>query len=105
MTGYEISRVSAVDLCLCQCHSTKGGTAPNREQVQKLHDFVDQHQRIAVHCTSGRRRTGTMLAAYLISTGLSMDEALQIVLAAKPDAELREAQVNFLREFAIHHPL
>jgi atypical dual specificity phosphatase len=60
----------------------KGGTAPDREQVQQLQDFVDRHQGVAVHCTSGRRRTGTMLAAYLIGTGLSADEALKLVLKA-----------------------
>jgi atypical dual specificity phosphatase len=84
---------------------TKGGTAPAPEQVQKMCDFVDQqspHGGVAIHCTSGRRRTGTMLAAYLIGTGLSADEALQVIMAAKPDVELREAQVNFLRKLATH---
>lgn len=51
---------------------TKGGTAPSREQIQELQDFVDQQNHlsnaVAVHCTSGRRRTGTMLAAYLWSS-------------------------------------
>jgi protein tyrosine phosphatase (PTP) superfamily phosphohydrolase (DUF442 family) len=58
----------------CLWLPTKGGTAPTREQLQKLQDFVEQQNRlghaVAVHCTSGRRRTGTMLAAYLIATGL-----------------------------------
>src|SRR4028119_2370507 len=44
---------------------TKGGTAPNPEQIQELQAFIDQQNllgnRVAVHCTSGRRRTGTML--------------------------------------------
>ncbi len=48
---------------------TKGGTAPSPEQIQNLQQFVDEQNRsghaVAVHCTSGRRRTGTMLAAYL----------------------------------------
>jgi atypical dual specificity phosphatase len=82
---------------------TKGGTAPSPEQIQKLHDFVNQQGQsggVAVHCTSGRRRTGTTLAAYLIGTGLSADEALQVVLEANPEAELRDVQVNFLRELA-----
>ena len=83
---------------------TKGGTAPSREQIQKLQNFVASQNElghaVAVHCTSGKRRTGTMLASYLILAGLSYDEAMQTIQDAKPDAELREAQTSFLRELA-----
>lgn len=83
---------------------TKGGTAPSREQIQELQNFVDQHNRqglaVAVHCTSGRRRTGTILASYLICTGSSYDDAIQTIQSANPSVELREAQSTFLRELA-----
>lgn len=83
---------------------TKGGTAPSREQLQTLQNFVASQNElghaVAVHCTSGKRRTGTMLASYLILAGLSYDEAMQTIQDAKPDAELREAQTSFLRELA-----
>lgn len=83
---------------------TRGGTAPSQEQVQELQNFVDQQNQlgnaVAVHCTSGRRRTGTMLASYLIQTGLPCDEAIQVVQAANPDVELREAQTTFLQALA-----
>jgi atypical dual specificity phosphatase len=83
---------------------TKGGTPPSREQVQQLQTFVDQQNlqglAVAVHCTNGIRRTGTMLAAYLISTGFSYSEAMQTIQDANPDVDLREAQITFLRELA-----
>ena len=83
---------------------TIGGTAPSREQIQELQNFIDSQNHlghaVAVHCTSGRRRTGTMLASYLIWAGSSYDEAMQTILDANPDAELREAQTTFLRELA-----
>jgi len=83
---------------------TKGGTAPDRAQVQALQQFVDEQNRlghaVAIHCTSGRRRTGTMLAAYLIAAGSSYDEAIQIIQTANPDAELRDAQTTFLQALA-----
>lgn len=83
---------------------TKGGTAPSPEQIQELQNFVSSQNQIghavAVHCTSGRRRTGTILAAYLVLTGLSYDEAMQTIQNANPDAELRAAQTTFLRELA-----
>lgn len=83
---------------------TKGGTAPSPEQIQELQNFVSTQNQlghaVAVHCTSGRRRTGTMLAAYLIATGSSYDQAMQTIQDANPNAELRAAQTTFLRELA-----
>ena len=83
---------------------TKGGTAPSREQIQELQNFVESQNRlghaVAVHCTSGRRRTGTMLASYLIHAGSSYDSAIQTIQKANPDVELRDAQTTFLRELA-----
>lgn len=82
----------------------KGGTAPSREQIQELQTFIDNQNRqghaVAVHCTTGRRRTGTMLASYLISAGLSYKQAMQMIQYANPDVELREAQTTFLQELA-----
>ena len=83
---------------------TKGGTPPSREQVQELQKFVNlsncQGLAVAVHCTNGIRRTGTMLAAYLISTGDTFDRAMQTIQAASPAVDLREAQSAFLRDLA-----
>ena len=83
---------------------TKGGTAPTQEQIQELQSFVDQQNQlgnaVAVHCTSGNRRAGTILAAYLIKSGSSFDQAMQIIQTANPKAELREAQTNFLQQLA-----
>ncbi|MEA5507775.1 dual specificity protein phosphatase family protein [Halotia wernerae UHCC 0503] len=82
----------------------KGGTAPSQEQLQELQNFIDSQNAIgngvAVHCTSGRRRTGTILASYLIGAGSSYDDAIQTILTTNPDVELREAQIAFLRELA-----
>ncbi|MFN6538236.1 MAG: dual specificity protein phosphatase family protein [Nostoc sp. EkiNYC01] len=80
----------------------KGGTAPSQEQLQELQNFIDSQNNVgnavAIHCTSGRRRTGTILASYLISSGSSYDDAIEKILNANPQVELREAQSNFLRE-------
>lgn len=85
---------------------TKGGNAPTVEQIQVLQAFIKQQNQlgkaVAVHCTSGNRRTGTMLAAYLILTGKSYDDAMQIVQTANPNAELREAQLTFLQSLTEH---
>ncbi len=83
---------------------TQGGTAPSREQVQKLQDFVDQQNQlgnaVAIHCTNGRRRTATMIAALLISSGSSYVEAMQMTQSANSDIDLRAAQTIFLQSLA-----
>lgn len=81
-----------------------GGSAPKAEQIQELLAFIN-HQNslgngVAVHCTSGRRRTGTVLASYLISSGSSAEDALQTISKANPQVELREAQIDFLKKLA-----
>lgn len=80
----------------------KGGATPSQEQLQDLQNFVESQNNfakgVAIHCTNGRRRTGTMLASYLICTGLSYNDAIQTIGRANPEIELREAQYNFLQE-------
>ncbi len=78
-----------------------GGTPPCRDQIQELARFVDEQDRhslaVAVHCTNGLRRTGTMLAAYLIHVGSTYEAAIQIIYLANPQVELRSTQTDFLR--------
>jgi atypical dual specificity phosphatase len=81
-----------------------GGMAPNREQVKEFQVFVGEQNSIdrgvAVHCTGGRHRTGTMLAAYLISIGSSYQSALQTILTANREADLESIQKIFLQSLA-----
>lgn len=81
---------------------TTGGKAPTVEQVKEFYNFaqglIKENMPLAVHCTSGNRRTGTLLAAYLIAEGTAPEEAIAQVQQVRPTAELREAQIQFLRE-------
>jgi len=85
---------------------TKGGTAPTHEQVQQLNNFVNAQNAlgkgVAVHCTNGKRRTATVLAAYLISAGAAYDAAMQTIQTANPEIALREAQTEFLKALQTH---
>lgn len=82
----------------------QGGTAPSRDQIQALASFIDeQHAQgwaVAVHCSNGLRRTGAMLAAYLIYVGATYNAAMGIIHAANPEVELRTVQSEFLRALA-----
>lgn len=82
----------------------QGGSFPNWEQIQQLQHFVEEQNQfghgVAVHCTNGKRRTGTMLTALLIQTGQTFDEAMQSLITANPEVELREAQIDYLKSLA-----
>ncbi|MGD1712575.1 dual specificity protein phosphatase family protein [Dapis sp. BLCC M172] len=79
----------------------KGGTAPSKEQVQKLQDFIDsQNHAVAIHCTNGKRRTATALAGYLINSGSSYEKTMEIILTANQEIDLRKSQSSFLQDLA-----
>ncbi|MDJ0553114.1 MAG: hypothetical protein QNJ68_01455 [Microcoleaceae cyanobacterium MO_207.B10] len=53
------------------------------------------------HCTKSRTNsTITGLAGYLINSGSSYDQAMEIILTANPEIDLREAQTSFLQALA-----
>ncbi len=82
-----------------------GGKAPTVQQVRDFVSFADRlierGKSVAVHCTSGNRRTGTLLAAYLIAKGDNPDQTLELVQSVRPTAELREIQIEFLRSLPL----
>ena len=77
-----------------------GGKPPTVEQVKQFVQFakplITKDRSVVVHCTSGNRRTGTLLAAYLIAEGELPQKAIALIKEARPTAELRDAQTEFL---------
>ncbi|HAN44991.1 MAG TPA: protein phosphatase [Cyanobacteria bacterium UBA8156] len=79
----------------------KGGTAPTHEQLAAFGEFMAANGGgIAVHCASGRRRTGAFLATWLVCKGSSAEAAIAAIQTANPAVELREAQITILHELA-----
>jgi protein tyrosine phosphatase (PTP) superfamily phosphohydrolase (DUF442 family) len=54
---------------------------------------------VFVHCRAGQERTGTVLAAFLLSRGMSFTDALRL-LKARCDAEPTPAQEAMVRAWA-----
>lgn len=86
------------------CLPVPDGHAPSMEQAVTFVHFVTEHltaQRpVAIHCHAGLGRTGTMLAAYLISQGETAEGAIHRVREAEPAAIETSLQVEFLEAFA-----
>ncbi|MGD1929294.1 MAG: dual specificity protein phosphatase family protein [Leptolyngbyaceae cyanobacterium] len=83
---------------------TTGGTAPTVKQVDDFWAFATAQlaaeRAVAVHCSSGRRRTATFLGAYLIRSGATYEAAIAAIAQANPTVEMRAAQLDFLQSMA-----
>jgi atypical dual specificity phosphatase len=79
-------------------------TPPSERQLVQALDFIDQQhalrRSVAVHCLAGQGRTGTVLAAWLIRSGMDPAEALAELRGCCPGAVENDAQVAALEQFA-----
>jgi atypical dual specificity phosphatase len=86
------------------CLPIADGAAPVTDQVTQFVQFVSnqrQHQRpVAVHCEAGFGRTGTMIAAYLISQGDTALGAIGRVREIERVAVETREQILFLEQYA-----
>jgi atypical dual specificity phosphatase len=86
------------------CLPVPDGSAPTVEQVREFTNFVDAQRAInnpvAVHCEAGLGRTGTVIAAYLISKGETAESAVARVRAAESKAIETVSQIQFLHQLA-----
>ncbi len=69
--------------------------------VASLKEIMQQKRRVYVHCKNGHGRASTLVAAYLISLGKSVDEALEIIKKGRPQIHIQNNQREALNEFAL----
>ena len=78
--------------------------APTAAQFDASLAFIDEQRVLdhptVVHCLVGQGRTGTILTAYLIRTGMTVEAALAQVRAVCPGAVGSADQVQALHAFA-----
>lgn len=70
------------------------------EGVHAIEEALQAGQRVAVHCRAGLGRTGTLLAAFLVSTGLAADEAIAHIRGLRPGSVETQAQEQAVAEYA-----
>ena len=79
-------------------------TAPTEQQlargVQAIYDALVAGQRVAVHCAAGLGRTGTLLACYLVSTGLDPVTAIERIRKMRPGSIETAGQQAAVEAFA-----
>lgn len=83
---------------------TIDNTAPTLEHLASGVEFIQRELakggKVYIHCQEGLGRGPTMAAAYLVSEGLSPDEAWMKIRTVRPFIRPNKAQRNRLVEFA-----
>ncbi len=65
-----------------------------------ISEQVQAGRAVVVHCFAGLGRTGTVLAAWLVSEGLAPEEAVEEVRRLRPGSIETSGQVTAVRAFA-----
>src|SRR5712691_9042369 len=78
--------------------------APTQDQLDQGVAAIDgalkEGRRVAVHCGAGLGRSGTLIAAYLVSQGTAPDDAMAQVRSARPGSIETLEQEAAVHEFA-----
>lgn len=81
-------------------------TAPTLEQMVEfvgvVTDAAERGEPVAVHCTAGLGRSGTMAAVYLVASGASAEEAIARVRELRPGSIETEAQEDAVRRAEVN---
>ncbi len=80
-------------------------TAPTQEQMLVfVREVAARHavgESVGVHCTAGLGRSGTMLAAYFVSTGMNAEQAIAHIRELRPGSVETKSQEDAIAEFAV----
>lgn len=83
---------------------TKDHASPSPDQfamgVAFLAQAVKLKKKIYVHCKNGHGRAPTLVAAYFISNGKSLGEAIALLKSQRPSIHLQDSQMEGIRNFA-----
>lgn len=67
--------------------------------VSCIDNAIKTKNRLYVHCKNGHGRAPTLIAAYFVSQGMSVDKVIALLKSKRAGVNLRPAQLNALRKF------
>ena len=83
---------------------TRDDDAPTPQQLRSgvafISRVIEQGGRVYVHCASGVGRAPTMAAAYLMSTGMTYEQAIAAIQHVRPFIKPTLPQLEALKRFA-----
>lgn len=86
---------------------TPDNTPPPLEVLQQGADFADQEikngGKVYIHCRQGLGRGPTMCTAYLLKTGLTLEDALAMIRRVRSFINPRPGQLERLKELEAYY--
>ena len=67
--------------------------------VRAMEELIKQKVKIYIHCRNGHGRAPTLAAAYFISQGMTVNEAIAVVKKKRPEIHLNTKQKNALKTY------
>ncbi len=81
----------------------KDGHPPEVQQIQQMVDWINKEttagHKVYMHCAAGVGRATTMGIAYLVSTGLTVDEAYEAVKSKHHETDPSPRQLDAVRSY------
>ena len=65
--------------------------------VNVINNAIKTKNKVYIHCKNGHGRAPTLVAAYLISKGMSVSEAIKLIRLRRPEIHLRHNQLKALK--------
>ena len=100
LTGTPLNPEPVKALGFDYLHSHISG-APSPLQLSEIIEFINarssESKPVVVHCGEGKGRTGTVLAAYLVSRGVTADKAIERIRELRPGSIQTLEQENVIR--------
>ncbi len=82
------------------------GGIPTTEQIEKfisvVNGWIKKGKKVVIHCGAGYGRTGTMLACYLVGTGLTSEKAIKRVREFRSQAIETKQQEKCVVDYGLH---
>ncbi len=82
---------------------TKDHEAPTADKltlgIQTLDFLISRKIKVYIHCKNGHGRAPTLFVAYLVKTGMDIDEAIKYLKDKRPVIHINENQINALKSF------
>ena len=72
-----------------------------RQGIEFIHGAVEQGEKVYIHCSAGVGRAPTLAAAYFISRGMTLADALSLVKQARPFINITPPQMELLRTLEV----
>lgn len=77
--------------------------APTKSQLdvgtEAIAALIKNNKKVYIHCKNGHGRSPTLVAAYFISQGMTVEQAIEKIRAQRPEIHLEEIQLRALKEY------